>query len=245
MSPIALSSATRRVIIWSLTLLLSCGSAVASADPFLFESGSPEWVGPGMIGADYLGYTIGRDQLIGFRFQVSAPVLTSAVGANVFTNPFSDDTAFMSLVRLTGPNDMPDSTDLSTSDVLKSVVISPLQPYPTVVQHALEQRLDPGWYAVVVGAGLFGASDPNFPGVANLTFNPSHPEVDRPDAFVRSGLFWGAVSLQGGYVFAAGRSNPAIPEPTTVLLFGTGMIALGTPSLFCNLRRCRKFRKGS
>src|SRR5215203_2403263 len=104
-------STNLNLILSSATAALFFGSTIASADPLiLFESGAPEWVGPGINGIDYLGHSLARNQFIGFRFEVTMPVITSTLGANVFTAPgFSDDTAFLSLVRLTGPADMPDS----------------------------------------------------------------------------------------------------------------------------------------
>ena len=60
---------------------------------------------------------------------------------------------FGALVALSGPNDFPDSGDLSTSDVLGVSVLAVPRPSDEV-SAALDVALTPGWYALVVASLL-------------------------------------------------------------------------------------------
>jgi hypothetical protein len=91
----------------------------------------------------------------GVRFELTLPVITSQVGGHFVSQ--SGGTFFGAIVSLDGPGDFPNSSDLSSSDVLGAAVLS----FPETsaeVSGGLSLSLSPGWYALVFGSGLFGAN---------------------------------------------------------------------------------------
>jgi hypothetical protein len=145
-----------RILMLFLTLLLLSGGHAHAA--ILFESGT---LGPTGIPWSELetgtipGINITDSVFNGVRFELAEPVITTDIGGH-FASPTSS-TFFGALVQLSGQNDFPDSIDLSTPDVLGSTVLS----FPgssAEVLGGLSLSLDPGWYALVFGSGLFGAT---------------------------------------------------------------------------------------
>ena len=101
----------------------------------------------------YGGSSISATQFLGTRFQVTAPTTTGRIGG-VFGGT---GTAFAALVALSGPDDVPDSFDLSTPDLLGHSIFALPGGSGLLVSAALEIPLSPGWYAAVFGTTLFGA----------------------------------------------------------------------------------------
>ncbi len=103
-----------------------------------------------------LGLSIRDGVYNGARFQLNHSVVTTSVGGH-FVGPFgNEDTFFGAVIQLTHEEDFPDSSNLSTPDVLGTALLS----FPSSssdVRGELELTLHPGWYAVVFGGGLFGA----------------------------------------------------------------------------------------
>ena len=124
----------------------------------VFESGT---LGPtGISFADIENLTVpgtfmpSRD-LRGVRFELTQPVVTSQVGGHFAGQ--SGGTFFGAIVKLDGQNDFPNSTTLFTPDVLGLTMLE----FPSTsadVYGNLTLSLEPGWYALVFGSGLFGAS---------------------------------------------------------------------------------------
>jgi hypothetical protein len=128
----------------------------ASAD-ILFESGmlGPTGVSFNDLGGVVPGTNIQGVVFAGVRFELAQPVMTTAVGGH-FVAP-NTGTFFGAIIALDDANDFPNSEDLSTSDVLGHTLLT----FPTSsaeVYGNLELRLDPGWYGLVFGSGLFGAT---------------------------------------------------------------------------------------
>jgi hypothetical protein len=136
------------------------------------------------------------------RFEVKYPTQLQTVGGAFQNFNASAATVFASVVGLTGPNDFPNSINLSSSDVLGSALMSV---GPTDVAGAdfstpLSLSLSPGWYGLAFGTGAFGAppgptSDLSMPEYAidrAPTQNPisllqaNHPVF--PNQFVTQGL---------------------------------------------------------
>jgi hypothetical protein len=95
----------------------------------------------------------------GWRFQVTdGPVRTVNVGGHFYSG---FGTVFGAIVALSGPDDDPDSIDLTGADVLGVTNPITLPPYTggsQVIQGPLSLTLQNGWYLVVFGSGRFGAS---------------------------------------------------------------------------------------
>ena len=100
------------------------------------------------------GSVVAASQFIASRFYVPAPARTSRIGGTLV----GSGNVFGAIVALTGPNDFPDSYDLSTSDVLGTALIPAATAAPYIVSAPLNVALTAGWYAIVFGSGRFGAT---------------------------------------------------------------------------------------
>jgi hypothetical protein len=128
-------------------------TSVSLAGPTLFETAN------GSTTTNFTGF----DDNVFFmhRFQVAAPVQLESVGGT-FGN-FSDFpiTPFAAIVALTGSSDVPNSNDLTTSDVLGTTLLSsiPADEFDGIERTGqISLNIAAGWYALVFGSGKFGAS---------------------------------------------------------------------------------------
>jgi hypothetical protein len=148
----------KRIQIPLLTMCL-CGALVAdSRADVLFESGT---LGPtGIPWSDLTngtvpGTNVNKFVFPGVRFHLDQPAMTTQVGGHFVAA--SGGTFFGAIVKLDDANDFPNSGDLSTPDVLGTTVIAFPTPSAEVFGN-LALPLDPGWYALVFGSGLFGTN---------------------------------------------------------------------------------------
>lgn len=145
----------------AVSAALAAGSVSALAAEVIYESGA---LGPtGLTFADFggtpepSGSYVSIFAFTGVRFELGQPVVTSRVGGHFVVEPGFDDSFFASIVRLDDDVDFPDSDDLSTPDVLGHALLT----FPNTSAEVfgdLELSLSPGWYALVFGSGLFGAT---------------------------------------------------------------------------------------
>ncbi|QDT69154.1 hypothetical protein MalM25_20820 [Planctomycetes bacterium MalM25] len=135
--------------------LMAVGLAVLAfatatlADRILFESATLGETGV-VPSPETPATNVNQFVFVGARFELTEPVLTSSIGGHFV----GSGTFFGAIVSLTGPDDLPDSSDLSTPDVLGDTLLTFPDP-SDVVYGELELELDPGWYGVVFGGGLF------------------------------------------------------------------------------------------
>ena len=116
------------------------------------------------------GSSIIPEQFLMIRFEVSGPVRTSQIGGLI--GGFGDDVkVFGAIIALSDRDDVPDSADLSTPDVLGHTLVRGTDP-ATVNTGWLSVELSEGWYALVFGTGRFGATSEGFA-----------PTVDRAQTF--------------------------------------------------------------
>jgi hypothetical protein len=136
----------------------------------------------GAEGENFQHFGVTAQQFIGARFQVLAPVTTGSVGAHIVeTFPVwggAPGSLFAAVIRLSGPDDYPDSFTFTTPDVVGSAML----PLPTPTNSAesasnLALPLTPGWYALVLGTGRLGAT-----GGGAATLN--NPVIGTPSTFV-------------------------------------------------------------
>lgn len=102
-----------------------------------------------------LGTNVNSAVLTGVRFELTQPAITSQVGGH-FAGP-TPGTFFGAIVKLDDANNFPDFSDLSTPDVLGATMLTFSNPSAEVFGN-LNISLDPGWYALVFGSGLFGTT---------------------------------------------------------------------------------------
>jgi hypothetical protein len=157
-------SVAQRILVYggrmlALTVLASAIAGVSTASAaILYESGTLGTTGVSwsdLEAQSVPGTNISQFAFNGVRFKLDQPALTTEVGGH-FVAP-TTGTFFGVIVELSGENDFPDSADLSTADVLGRTLLS----FPTSSAEVfadLSLSLDPGWYALVFGSGLFEAT---------------------------------------------------------------------------------------
>lgn len=91
------------------------------------------------------------------RFFIDQSVTTTRIGGHFVKNTLADNSFFGAIVELDDEHDFPDSGDLSTSDVVGSTLLTFPEPSDEVFGD-LAKQLESGWYALVFGSGLFGAT---------------------------------------------------------------------------------------
>ena len=96
----------------------------------------------------------------GFRFEATTATRATRVGLQLA--PERAGTFFAAIVRLTGPSDTPDASDLSGADVVARVDLSmPAAPRAIVVDAPVDVPLTAGWYALVFGTDAVGGTLPS------------------------------------------------------------------------------------
>jgi VCBS repeat-containing protein len=113
------------------------------------------------------GIAIGDNQFVMIRFQVPAPdpVRTFEMGGQ-FGGFRGNGYIFGAIVALTDENDVPDSVDLSTPDVLGTTLIPVFNEADPdrsfITRGKLSVEISRGFYAAVFGSGKFGATSDGF-----------------------------------------------------------------------------------
>ncbi|GAG52912.1 unnamed protein product, partial [marine sediment metagenome] len=202
-------------------IFLTVAAIQARAD-VLFESGI---LGPtGMTWDDLLAGNVGGTNIssvvfTGVRFQLQQPAVTTQIGGHFLgrsgSNPIGDDSFFGAIVSLTDENDFPDSGNLTTPDVLGHTLLG----FPSrsaEVFGELNIHLNPGWYGLIFGGGLFGATAE---GVALR----NNPDIGGPSYIAHQpGAGWFDLSdLSDAIKFVDHRFvvlGNSVPEPSTLRL---------------------------
>jgi len=170
------------------------------------------------------GLNVLSNVFAGYKFEILELTQVTRIGGHFLENSVDGGAGsiFGALVNLESEFDFPDSSDLSTPDVLGSTLIS-LPRLSSEASGELSLVLEPGWYAVIHGSGLFGAD--------GFGVSP------------RNGADIGSPTYIGGQRNTIGfwRELPArlinqrffvegfvIPEPSTslLMLFGAGSLLI-------------------
>jgi hypothetical protein len=208
----------------SAATLLVLGARTADAGLLLFDTANGANQSQGTVFDD--------DSWVMHRFEVSSSCRLETVGGAFWNFTIVPATAFAAVVELTGPSDIPDAKNLTTADVVGTALVD--IPMPNVsggsffvgdCSGPIDLTLGPGWYALVFGAGAFGASSGTDLGMPNfehdlapsqypaVLFQPSHPSL-------ASQII---VQVAAPRFFAT-----AVPEPVaaTLLLTGIGVLLM-------------------
>ncbi len=193
----------------SLYFMLIIAMSTSLHAAFIYESATL-----GATGSTNGGTSVNSSQFLGGRFQVTSTVTTTAIGGHFR----GSGTFFGAIVELTSLTDFPDSLTLNSSDVLGSSVFNVFDPSQEVSVN-LSVTLDSGFYAVIFGSGLFGAS-----GNGNIIANGT--QIGDPNFFFRNGT---SSFSQGGFsnarFFVTGEEGEAaVPEPASYFLLLVALI---------------------
>jgi hypothetical protein len=221
-------------------LIFSLLSSSAAADPvrvpvLLLHTGTGGQLGGGQ--ALFLPESPERQFNIGVKFKIDIPLVLTQGGANFF----SGSDAFVALVALTGPEDFPDSLNLSTGDVLATnrIVVPGPPGFGSIkadASAALNVDIGPGWYALVFGTHLFGAGQVAS-ALTQYTASPGRYTLFLGER--NNGSYQNFDPFFGLRIFANGLVAPT-PEPGTLALCGTGLVGLAA-----RLRRRQRERNHS
>ncbi len=133
-------------------------SHVPSQGATIFESSTlgttgVEW--DDLLSQSVPGSNINPSTFNGVRFELTHHTFVTAVGGHFVAS--SSEPFFGAIVSLDDEHDLPDSVDLSTSDVLGHTEVA-IPRMSDEVLGELRIGLSPGWYALVFGSGLFNTS---------------------------------------------------------------------------------------
>jgi len=206
----------KRFFILAVTVSSMVTTTDTAAD-IIFESGTlgPTGISFGDAGSGTApgGSGVTANVFSGVRFQLSKPVKITRVGGHFVDDTRTDSTFFGALARLESDTDFPDSGDLSTPDVVGETTLAFPDP-STEVFGDLELLLEPGWYALVFGSGLFGATGS---GAAVL----NNPDIRSPSYIAhQTGSGWLELSTLPGPFrnFRLVVEGIVIPEPSSLAL---------------------------
>ena len=214
---------------------LSMVTATNASAEIIFESGT---LGPTELTLDDFGGILEPNgsfvsdfAFTGVRFELIQPVVTTRVGGHFVIDPGHDDSFFGAIVRLDDGTDFPDSGNLSTPDVLGETLLT--FPYASTEVFAdLTLSLEPGWYALVFGSGLFEATGQG--GALANNSDIGSPSYIAFRKFVPNSQWIDFSTLPGPFAnFRLVVEGKVIPEPNSIVA-----IAIMFPLLLC-ARRAR------
>lgn len=203
----------KRLCHFLIAWCVCCAMANISNAEVLFESGTLGTTGVSWSDGASRTFpivSVSPHVFTGVRFHLDQPVLTTSVGGH-FVSP-SGGEFLGAIVALDDAMDFPNSGNLSTPDVLGRASLT----FPTSSAEVfgnLEVSLQPGWYALVYGSGLFGVSGSggapaNNSDIGNPTYIAFQPG---------SGVSWiDLATFVTDLRFVVEGS--VIPEPSTLVL---------------------------
>ncbi len=178
-------------------------------------------------------------QFYGVRFEVTGPIQVTAVGAHIAGNPNAVSPLFAAIVSLDSVTAMPVGSPLSTP-LAGATFYAPVG--STDLRIPLSLSLSAGYYGLIFGDGLFG-SPTN--GEATLINNGVASVSNLPDAYfaystlnfpgLPSSGVWQSMGSSNvrfvveaaGFTSLTGNGPPTgNPEPGSLVLLGSGLIAL-------------------
>ncbi len=209
-----------------LTLLMLAAAFVAQVPTqgaTIFESGTLGQTGLSFsdVASNSIPATgVSEEVFAGVRFHLENPVETSQVGGHVVARDLGSS-FFGAIVRLTSEADFPDSLDLTTADVLGTAIGS-LPSTSAEVLLDLDVSLEPGWYALVFGSGLFGATGEGITVRNGEDFGSQSYIGLQPN----SGIGWINRTTSNNRRFIV--IGDVVPEPSSLLsgLAGTSLLLL-------------------
>jgi hypothetical protein len=197
------------------TLAALAARSEAAGSSLLYETTQ---MGPPDAGA---GFAISQNQFLGARFQLTQPSIVDGVGGHIGgLSSTGNGKMFAALVVLDSLTDIPNSNNLSSPDVLTATTFSAATASADIIVPVQPTLVPAGYYAVVFGSGLFGATGGGFAPDNNVPNDLTAPY----NLAYHAGSGWDVIGNRGVRFAAYG----AVPEPATAtvtLLFaGTTML---------------------
>jgi hypothetical protein len=200
----------KRFIAIAMLTLVGLASAAPGQAAVIHESAT---LGPTGIQSNVPGITL--FQHLGSRFTVDEAIEVESVGGHFVG--FS--IWFAAIVSLASPTALPSGSPYDATTVA-ATVFSP--PFPSDdVLIPLSATLSPGSYALIIGAGYFGA------GMASGGMPANNVDIPGSASYISwyldDSLGWREAAPQGLRFVVTGR---VVPEPGAIAIFGFGVLGL-------------------
>lgn len=195
-----------RILAVALAALSSAGAF--AADPIAYQSAA--FVDYSVSGEPG-GYFLDSTQSIGAAFQITQATDVTSIGG--YFSQYSADSIFGAIVPLASLASMPSGG--VDSNALAHVVFTPTGTDQLV---SMNVHLDPGFYGVVFGSGLWGAT-----GTSALV---SGQDGANSQLFSGTGTGWNTFAAPDVSLEVDGTVTP-VPEPSESALMVGGLATLG------------------
>jgi hypothetical protein len=172
---------------------------------------------------------VSADHMLGVKFRLTEPTRVESVGGRFY----GDGSIFAAIVALTFDFDLPDSSNLSTPDVLGATLIQmqPVNaPFAEDVSGPLNLTLQPGSYALMFGSRYFGSTATG----GNARYEDD-TDIGSPRYFRWADSAWRQDGRFADFRFFI--EGEVVPEPSSLAL-----ILCAAPGLLFTYVRVRRLR---